>query len=161
VPEDVIQAPGVRAYQEACCLIAALDNERVSAVKEQLGEGELGNLTDVLAAERGYQGDEAQAVAIALRAQMMDVFVALRTRLEAQAEPALLGYLNHLAIGVRGNIDWSLNTVRYRVTDALRELAPTASLVLDAGYRQTPSSHPDADAKSLAPIAWWWNQLGT
>ena len=157
VPAWEMDSPRVRAISELAAMIGALDNDRISRFKEAHGDTEEQNLLRVLVAARGYSPAEALAEIVTLRDRMMCLFLRLRDQESPLGSPALRRYLADLGHMIRGHIDWSFTTARYR---ALYTAAGTRSGTVDLSmdWADEPADGL-LEAPPLPSIAWWWSQL--
>lgn len=157
VPGGELHSPPVRALTELFWMVAALDNDRVSRHKEQLGQRDGHNLVDAVRAARGIGEQEAADIAIAYRDRMMLLFLRLREQVRWRASEPLRMYLDSLLRGVRANIDWSLRTPRYAVLYAADRTTPAARLRLHGSVVDTPAAE-EGEPLPFPSIAWWWSQ---
>lgn len=155
VPGAEMDSPRVRALSELAAMIGALDNDRISRFKERHADANDHDPIRVIMRERGVTEGEALAALVALRDRMMCRFLTLRDRAAAGASPALARYLDDLGHMVRGHIDWSFRTARYRMLHGPSG-ALEGSMSLEGGWARAPS---DAltEAPALPSIAWWWS----
>ncbi|MFC0110551.1 terpene synthase family protein [Kibdelosporangium aridum] len=147
VPADEIDRPDVRALMEMACSLVGWDNDIASYYKEHKRSGDKLNLVDVIAHERGVSPGEALPEAVAFRDAVLDLF--LRLRDQVVAGPETMRYISGLSAWIRGNLDWSVNTARYRRPDR-----PTIAVTDDPDHVVGPFTPPPG-------IAWWWDQLRT
>jgi len=157
VPGSELHSPPVRALTELFWMIAALDNDRVSRHKEQLGEQDGHNVTDAVKAVRGVGEQEAEEIAISFRDRMMLLFLRLRQQVRLRASEPLRRYLDSLLHGIRSNIDWSLRTPRYAVLYDSDGLTPAARLRMHGSVVDSPGPVRD-EPLPFPSIAWWWSQ---
>lgn len=151
VPDGVRAQRPVRALTEMACVLVAWDTGFVSYDKEHRGQSDGHNLIDVVAHEFGGGVQPAVSRALALRDRIMGLFLRLREDLLAQGEPLLDRYIATLERLMRGGVDWSLASARYREAGA----SPEAVAVRPVGFADRPSdtaTHPPG----IASIDWWW-----
>ena len=131
------------------CAIVGYDNDIASYYKEHKRSDSKLDLVDVIAHERGQSPDAALPEAIAFR----DAVLQLYLRLNRQVEPAVSAetrrYLRGLSAWIRGNLDWSAQSARYR-----RSGEPTIGVSGDL-------TRPVLDFTPPAGVAWWWSRSGT
>lgn len=158
VPAVEMDSPAVRAATEAARLVAAFDNDLVSAGKERRLEQGASNIVDVLARTYAVPLPDAVVRATALRDRVMVLFLALCDRIGRTAGVELASYLDGLGHTIRGNIEWSLRVPRY-TSDATAVQHPGSGRALTPGWADQPS---DASLQpiGLPAISWWWDQLG-
>jgi hypothetical protein len=149
VPAGEMESPDVRALTEMACCLVGLDNDIASYYKEHARGGDKLNIVDVIAHERGQRPDAALPEAVAFR----DAVLAAYLRLSAQVKPGVSAstrrYLRGLSAWIRGNLDWSMRTARYR-----RPGEPAFRVSAEAPSIAAAFAPPEG-------VAWWWNQLRT
>ena len=144
VPAAEIDLPAVRALTEMACALVGYDNDIASYYKEHERSDDRINLIDVIANQYGVIAEEALRTAIALRDAVLDRYVDLRDVMEPLVSPGTRRYFDGLSAWIRGNLDWSANTARYRRPDR-----PTVAV----------SEERECDVRMQTPpvgIAWWW-----
>jgi Terpene synthase family 2, C-terminal metal binding len=112
------------------CNVACWHNDLFSLDKE-LAWGDVHNLVVVLARERQLSLPRARALAVEYCNREVASFIPTARRLAphgAEIDGMLAGYQRGLGALMRGNLDWSLGTDRYR-----RSLAPQEKAVGTAG----------------------------
>ncbi|WP_030663498.1 hypothetical protein [Streptomyces rimosus] len=159
VPAREMDSPAVCALTEMAILVAALDNDRYSLVKEVTRHQTEQNIFSVLMRHDGSPPARAVADAVALRDRVLHRFLVLRERILPRASAELRRCLTDLGHGIRGNIEWGLRVPRYL---SLRSAAagpgaisPPAHITL-ADRPSDPSGAP----LPLPSVAWWWDDLG-
>lgn len=147
VPPAELESCDVRALTEMACSMVGLDNDIASYYKEhQRGTDKL-NLVDVIAHERGQTPNDALPAAVAYRDAVLRLYVRLSRQVEPQVSAATQRYIAGLSAWIRGNLDWSMHTCRYRKagTETIR--------VVDAAYLPADGFSPPEG------VAWWWTRL--
>ena len=145
---DEIESPDIRALTEITCSVTGIDNDIASYYKEHSRAGDTLNLVDVIAHERGVDPRQAIPEALDMRDAQVALFLQLSEKVRPTLSPAGHKYLAGLSAWIRGNLDWSMHTGRYRrgdrstvtVTETARRALPTG-IIPPAG------------------ISWWWSRL--
>jgi hypothetical protein len=145
VPAAEIDRPAVRALTEMACSLVGWDNDIASYYKEHQRSGDRINLVDVIADEAGSSPAEALPRAIALRDAVLARYLELCGEIEGVVGESTRRYVGGLSAWIRGNLDWSANTARYRRPDR-----PTVA-VSDTREHVVGDSFPQPPG-----IAWWW-----
>ncbi|MFC8981094.1 terpene synthase family protein [Streptomyces sp. NPDC057411] len=118
LPPDEMGSPLVRAAEETALTAAFLDNELLSRAKERArGEYDSGFIPVLLAQPQPRALQDAIDTTTAVRDQIMDLHLRLRTALHAHGDPRLHRYtdaLGHLSAGITA---FSRNTLRYTSTE--------------------------------------------
>lgn len=150
VPAEEIESADIRALTEMTCCLVGLDNDIASYYKEHTRSGDTINLVDVIAHERGRSAPEAVPEAVAFRDAVLALYLQLSEHVLAQATVSTRRYIGGLSSWIRGNLDWSTHTARYR-----REGQATIRIC------DTPRAFAIASAGFTPPagIAWWWTRL--
>jgi hypothetical protein len=146
VPAEEMETADVRALTEAMCLLVGLDNDIVSYHKERRRSGDKINMIHVIAHERGQEPDEALTEAVAFRDALLTLFLKLRSQVEPTASAATRRYISGLSAWIRGNLDWSTHTARYR--DPGQENIQVVDV-------------PSRPAQEFSPpdgVSWWWSR---
>jgi hypothetical protein len=144
VPATEIDRPAVRALTEMACSLVGWDNDIASYYKEHQRSGDRINLVDVIADEAGIEPAEALPRAIALRDAVLARYLGLSGEIEDVVGASTRRYVGGLSAWIRGNLDWSANTARYRRPDR-----PTVAV--------TDTREPVVGDFPQPPgIAWWW-----
>jgi hypothetical protein len=152
VPAAEMDAPAVRALTEMAIMVAALDNDRYSLVKE-LGRRHTGqNLYTVLLHHTCSTLPEAIHEGTRLRDRVLLRFLALRESTRPGMSGAGRTYLDDLAHGIVGNAEWGQRVPRYvsRGDDpgpANQAALTWADAPMDSSSRPLP--YPTA--------SWWWD----
>jgi hypothetical protein len=147
VPEVELRRADVQALTEMACSVVGWDNDIASYYKEHQRSGDQLNMVDVMAHELGLGTSEAMPHVIGLRDAALELFLNLRQQVTPGAGPETARYIAGLASWIRGNLDWSVNTARYRRPDRA-----TITVTDELDHDIPPSTPPDG-------IAWWWHQL--
>lgn len=150
LPPYVMERPEVQALNEMVCTIVGWDNDLLTYWKECTRGGAAHNLVTVLAQQRGCSPAEAIDEAVAMRDRVLRLFLHLRERVGADADPRLRDYLAGLSSWIRGHLDWGMATARYRNPEDPADLPQDfAHDFRDALLEPLP----------IPSIAWWWRQL--
>lgn len=156
VPAREMDSPAVCALTEMAICVDALDNDRHSLAKER-GRGQTGqNVVSVLMHQDHTPPDRALLDAVALRDAVLVRFLDLSRRVRARAGAALRRYLDDLAHGIRGNIEWGLRVPRYSSTSGTGPGRAPAPVTL--AFCDSPRTGPH-DPRDLPTTAWWWHDL--
>jgi 5-epi-alpha-selinene synthase len=110
--------PALRRLHEITVNVACWHNDLFSLEKE-LAYGDVHNLVVVMARERNMSLNEARALAVRHCNQEMAAFAPAARRLPAldpETDAQVAAHERALGALMRGNLDWSLDTVRYRET---------------------------------------------
>lgn len=149
--------PDLRALTEMCCALVGFDNDLVSYHKEQEGGGDWMNLVDILAHERRLSVPEAAAEALLLRDTTLALYLERKSLIAHRLSDEGQRYVAGLSAWIRGNLDWSFSSDRYRVAHV-----PFPSIVATAPslapVTPTPSirgwwSHRPSSAELRSPLA--------
>jgi hypothetical protein len=146
VPPAEMERPDVRALTEMACSIVGMDNDIASYYKEHERSDCRLNLVDVIAHERGQAPDQALPEAVAYRDAVLARYLELTRQVEPQVSGVTRRYICGLSAWIRGNLDWSMHTRRYR-----RAGKETIRVV------DVPHS-PVAEFSPPAGVAWWWSR---
>ncbi|MEV4315480.1 hypothetical protein [Actinocrispum sp. NPDC049592] len=146
VPADEIDRPDVRALTEMACDVVGWDNDIASYYKEHKRTGDKLNMIDVMAHERQETSQAALSDAVGLRNRVLALYLQLHDETKPRVSRATVRYLHGLSAWIRGNLDWSIGTARYRKHDR-----PTIQVT--AVPPVIPSLPPPPG------IAWWWDQV--
>jgi hypothetical protein len=106
----------VQRLVQITCNVACWHNDLFSLSKE-LAHGDVHNLVVVLAREQGVELSQARARAVQMCNREVRAFTATARRLPgfgADADRLLAQYRRGMGALMRGNLDWSLGTDRYR-----------------------------------------------
>ncbi|MFF5338858.1 hypothetical protein [Streptomyces sp. NPDC013181] len=101
----------------------------------------------------GGTPEQALHRAVGLRDRVLCRFLELRDAVRARASAPLRRYVDDLAHGIRGNIEWAARTLRYS-GGAARDAGPVRPRWTDAPL---PGGR---DPSGLPSIAWWWQVSG-
>jgi hypothetical protein len=146
-PFEETESADVRALMEMACGIVGYDNDIASYYKEHARSSNKLNLVDVIAHERQETPDEALPEAIAFRDAVLALYLELYRQVEPAVSDATRRYMWGLSAWIRGNLDWSMNSARYR-----RAGESTIAVCSDLTCA-IPSLTPPAG------VAWWWSRL--
>jgi hypothetical protein len=116
LPDPVLRHPAVRAYGAAGNDLLSWFNDLLSLDRDAATSGGH-NLVLALAAERALPVADAVPAAVELWRTRMDDFVGLRAAVPSfgpAVDRALERHLDGVGHAVRGTIDWSLGSARYR-----------------------------------------------
>ncbi|MFV0137778.1 terpene synthase family protein [Streptomyces sp. HMX87] len=153
VPDREMHRPAVRALTEMAIMVAALDNDRHSLVKELSGGQADQNIYTVLMQERSCSLPEAVELATAVRDRILLRFLQLHDRVRPSAGSALATYLQGLRYGIRGNNEWGLRVPRYlslgHWPDAMDDTLPP--------WADAPADTRPGPVEGAPGIAWWWD----
>lgn len=149
VPSDEIDRPDVRALTEMACSLVGWDNDIASYYKEHKRSGDKLNLVDVIANQERLSPSEALPKAVAFRDAVLALYLRLREQTILAVGPDTQRYIGGLSAWIRGNLDWSVHTARYRRPDRA-----TIEVTDDPNY-VVPHLVPPPG------IAWWWDELKT
>jgi hypothetical protein len=155
VPAREMESAKVRALSELAAMIGALDNDRISRAKELSADADDLDLLRVMMRAKGAGPEDALAELARLRDRMMCRFLVLREEVLAEASPALRRYADDLGHMIRGHIEWSFRTARYRALHD-KSGAPAGSVSLEGGFALAPADSL-SEAPPLPSIAWWWS----
>lgn len=126
LPESVYDSPEFTAALDAACNVVCWTNDVYSLDKER-SLGEVHNLVYVVQRHRNLDQDAALAHVCAAISAETELFLARETEL-LRAFPGeievLTRYLAGMRSWMRGNLDWSRRTLRYRGPDAAAEPRP-------------------------------------
>jgi Terpene synthase family 2, C-terminal metal binding len=151
VPGDELHRPQVRWLSEMCCAMVGFDNDIMSHWKETLRTRDGINLVDTLASQRRLPPGKVLAEAIALRDRVLARYVRLRDETVHSVSAPTRRYLSDLDAWIRGNLDWGMNSRRYRNPTDPADLPNTA-------VAQRPTC---TDPTPLPGIAEWWPRPAT
>ncbi|MEV3970162.1 hypothetical protein AB0K68_18735 [Streptomyces sp. NPDC050698] len=148
LPPTAARDPRIRALDQAVALAAGIDNDIYSFPREDaVGQK---NILHILMRDHDCSLHEATLLAVDLRNRVMHLYARLRDQVTEEADPATARYTQDIGHIVRGNLQWSHTTARYRSQPADAPLITTAE---SRGIDPTPLPLPAA--------AWWWAQLPT
>jgi hypothetical protein len=148
-PLEEAECADVRALTEMACGLVGYDNDIASYYKEHARSNSELNLVDVIAHQCQQSPDAALPKAIAFRDAVLAAYFELYQQVEPAVSDATRRYMSGLSAWIRGNLDWSMNSARYR-----RVGEPTIQVSSDRS-RAIPSYTPPAG------VAWWWTRLRT
>lgn len=143
IPCDELNTPAVRALAEMMIVVASLDNDQHSALREQ-ARGEIS--PTIFRCVRQGGGTSSAAEATALRDRVLTRFLLLRDRVKRDASPALRLLIDNLGYIIAGNVEWGTRVARYHGLHL-----SDVSLRRHAGPTDSADSPPGIDA-----IDWWW-----
>jgi hypothetical protein len=142
-----LESADVRALTEMACAIVGLDNDIASYHKEHLRSTDKLNLVDVIAHERGRTPNQVLPEAVAFRDAVLDLYLRLCRQVEPQVGATTRRYIAGLSAWIRGNLDWSMHTGRYR------KAGKETIWIVDVPYL------PAAEFSPPEGVAWWWARL--
>lgn len=154
VPAREMDSSVVQALTEMAICVAALDNDRHSFARESGRHQTDQNLLTVLMAQDGSTPEQALHGAVALRDSVLCRFLELSETVRVRASPPLRRYVDDLAHGIRGNIEWALGVPRYREGDAAGGARHSAALS-SPHWTDTPLAGGQ-DLRRLPSVSWWW-----
>ncbi|MGR4853995.1 terpene synthase family protein [Streptomyces sp. LARHCF252] len=160
VPDREMDSPAVRALTEMAMMVASLDNDHHSHIRETSRRQTEQNIVNVLMTHHRYSPRRAVDEAVALRDAVLDRFLSLRDRVIPRASSPLRHYLTDLGHGIRGNIEWGLRVPRYLSPDGVApaQAARIPAQTANGRWTDTPRTSR-LDPRRLPSIAWWWNDL--
>lgn len=144
-----MDSPVVRALTETAILVAALDNDSHSLLRE-LGGHTVQNIYSVLQCETGGSFEETLQAAACLRDRVLLQFLRLRDRVRPRLSEPGRCYVDGLAHGIRGNAEWGLKVPRYGKDGISDDDSPGVAW----------AEKPLDDSREPLPIpsiAWWWD----
>lgn len=133
MPEALERSPGVRRMRELCNGVVSLTNDLFSYPKEVLRSRNPNNVLHVLMTHEGLGLEEAVDRTVELLRGMVEEFHGREQALHDRVGPSdvLSSYVRGLRSWMRGNIDWSLRSGRYR---SLHSVFPELRLVTEMGH---------------------------
>jgi hypothetical protein len=147
VPATEIDLPAIRALTEMTCLVVGLDNDIASYHKEHERGTDYLNLVDVLAHEHRGQPHDTLPEVILLRDSILELYMRMRDQVSPHVSVDTQRYLRGLSTWIRGNLDWSIHTGRYRAHGK-----PTIEVT-------TRAPRAAAARPTLPGISWWWDHV--
>jgi hypothetical protein len=150
-PNQVWEDRRVVALTEMAACLPNYATEIHSYAKDGYRTRDKYNLVDAAAATHGYDSQQALIAAVAMHDRIMCRFLELSEQVERDADTQLMRYLQSLHNYVRGLIDWTLATPRYRYLNGVDGPIITQS----AGLTDTPSDDSH-EPLPIPSIAWWW-----
>ncbi|MFD0315534.1 terpene synthase family protein [Streptomyces flavalbus] len=154
VPDREMHRPAVRALTEMAIMVAALDNDRHSLVKELAPGHADQNIHTVLMAEHSVPLQDAVHLATGLRDRVLLRFLDLYDQVRPTASADLRCYLQGLRYGMRGNNEWGLRVPRY----LSRGHWPDVMELSELTYAEEPSDTRPGPVEGAPGIAWWWDR---
>ncbi len=155
VPAREMDSAAVCALTEMAICVAALDNDRHSFARESGRRQTDQNILTVLMAQDGSTAEQALHDAVALRDSVLCRFLELGEKVRARAGRPLRRYLDDLAHGIRGNIDWARDVPRYLHTYGRGAVPRTPTAVPSTAWSEIPLADGRVPPR-LPTIAWWW-----
>ncbi|MFH9421854.1 terpene synthase family protein [Streptomyces sp. NPDC017529] len=154
LPNEAAETPRIRALTQIASALVTFANDVYSYHREVKEQSLESNLVGVLEHELRVPPQEAMARAAALHDRLMCLYVTLRDRTAYRAAPETRCYLGQLDHFIRGNLDYSAVTPRYRTDpSAVPDPAPAFGVWADSPCDGSLEPLP------LRPVAWWWDQL--
>ncbi|MFF9556257.1 terpene synthase family protein [Streptomyces albus] len=162
--------PGARLDGRVCALgdmanfLAMWDNDLFGHAREtfhsqRYGHPVLPNAVNILSRERDVNPQEAMRLAIAVRDQVMKLFLQLSDEVLLDADPVLARYVHALGCFVPGYLEWALKiTDRYARTFDLTETDEVAEFPLPSVCSEPPEEISEEEL-DLPVIARWREQL--
>jgi hypothetical protein len=144
IPGDEMDSLLMQALIESATLVAGLDNDRHSFVKEDREFLCAQHLFSVLMQERGISLKEALWQGCKLRDRVLRRFLCLQDRVMTVGSAHSRTFAQLLGQGIRGNLDWATANTRYGQT------AESYCLT------DTPIDGDPAPPAGAPSIAWWW-----
>ncbi|GGK91365.1 hypothetical protein Sme01_53700 [Sphaerisporangium melleum] len=132
VPAEVYDGDAFARALEAACDVVCWTNDLYSLDKET-SVGEYHNLVTVVGRARGLDRAEAIGTVAGMITERLAEYLALEPAVRAESRgwtPQVEAYLAGMRSWMRGNLDWSASTRRYR--DALRDGAAPADYLESA-----------------------------
>ncbi|HEY3872508.1 MAG TPA: hypothetical protein VGM10_29400 [Actinocrinis sp.] len=148
VPAHEMENPDIRALTEMTCCLVGLDNDIASYHKEHARGRDTLNLIDVIAHEHRSTPSEALPEAIDFRDAVLTVYLCLSDQVRSAVGGTTRRYMSGLSAWIRGNLDWSMHTARYRRHDQ-------ATITVT----EAPRAAAVAEFAPPTGIAWWWTRL--
>lgn len=141
-----------RALLEIAATLLNWGVELFSYSKEQQRTGDGQNLIDILIASHDCPPDRAFHEAMALWDSIMALYLRMRNNILRDNTDELGPYVTTLDSYIRGGLQWSSETLRYRSVDGLGE----KPAFVPGGWSDTP---PDVSVEPVPvpSIRWWWH----
>ncbi|MGW6915360.1 terpene synthase family protein [Kitasatospora sp. NPDC054939] len=143
-----LDRPAVRALIDMTNLVTGWDNDVYGYARDHAAATlDRVNLPDVLVRSLGCAPAEAVRLGLGLRDEVLARFLRLGDRTAATAGPALRALLANLTAGIRGHLDWTAGTDRFRTAGTL------------ARWPQPLTDRRPVPPVWLPPISgslWWW-----
>jgi 5-epi-alpha-selinene synthase len=117
LPPEMMEDPTIKRLNVLANHIICWSNDIISLAKE-MQVGEVHNLVLILQREQGGSVEEALQRAATMHDEEVRAFVELEQRLPSWGErldPGIRSYVDVLRCWMRANMDWSLDSERYRV----------------------------------------------
>nr|QVV57683.1 terpene cyclase [Myxococcales bacterium] len=121
LPANIIADPFVQRMRHLCTRVVAFTNDVVSFQKEVLKNQNPNNLIHVLMIRRSCSFPAAAAEALAIINADVQEFIHSRKNAPAfppDVAPMITLYLDGMEHWMRGNLDWSLSSPRYKAPDS-------------------------------------------
>ncbi|WP_157529488.1 hypothetical protein [Nocardia sp. NRRL S-836] len=142
--EATLADPACGVLLDLTASIINWDNDFHSYDGDRADPGNGRNLVSQVRVRLGCGEQDAIAAAVALRNEVMALFLRLRDRLHHRADPDLRRFLAGLGHYLRGNLDWHELSGRYATTGI--SLVPEWERVWCDPRLRTPA------------ISWWWDE---
>ncbi|NRQ33617.1 hypothetical protein HII36_17425 [Nonomuraea sp. NN258] len=152
VPAAEMDSPAVRALTEMAILVAGLDNDRHSLVKELGRQHTDQNIYTVLMHHVHPELPDAVHAASCMRDRVLSRFVRLREAIRPRLSTAGRLYLDGLAFGIRGNAEWGQRVPRY----VSRGDDPGATYQDALTWADSPLDGRD-EPLPYPTVSWWWD----
>ncbi|MDJ1133564.1 terpene synthase family protein [Streptomyces iconiensis] len=154
VPAAELEHPAVRALTEMAIMVAALDNDSHSLLKEMKRGHTDQNIYSVLMRHEDLTVREAVRAATALRDRVLLRYLDVHERVRRRAGEELRCYLDGLSFGIRGNAEWGLRVPRYLSLGRVPDEA-MGDAALEWAERPAVTTRAPLPAPS---VAWWWDR---
>ncbi|MFI9232668.1 terpene synthase family protein [Streptomyces rimosus] len=154
LPSEEAETPRIRALTQVASALVTFANDVYSYHREVKEQSLESNLVGILEHELRVPPQEAMTRAAALHDRLMCLYLALRERIARRATPEVRCYLGQLDHFIRGNLDYSAVSPRYRDDPgAAPDPAPAFGVWADS------PSDGSLEPLPLRTVAWWWDQL--
>ena len=152
LPNSDMENPRMRALTQIASTLVTIGND-VYSYHREVQEGSLeSNIVGVLMHWDNLRAPEAMAKAAAIHDRLMCLYMALYDQTKMNAGPEVRLYLDQLSNFIRGNLDYSAVTPRYKV------LPTDVSGRATADWADSPSDGR-LTPLPLPAVAWWWDEL--
>ncbi|NUP81544.1 MAG: hypothetical protein HOV96_28800 [Nonomuraea sp.] len=152
VPAAEMDAPAVRALTEMAIMVASLDNDRYSLIKELTRHHTEQNLYTVLLGRTCDTLAEAVHAGTCLRDRVFLRFLRLRERIRPRLSTAGRAYVDGLAYGIKGNAEWGQRVPRYVSRGEDPGPADDGAITwADRPLDDNPEPLP------YPTVSWWWD----
>ncbi|MGW3076175.1 terpene synthase family protein [Kitasatospora sp. NPDC001132] len=114
-PAEEADGPALRRLRDITANLVSWDNDLYSHTKEKADDQGRHNLVEVLARHHGCPSAEARGLAVAMRDSEMGAFIELSEAVRTDGSAASAAYARSLGVWLRGHIEWSRGSSRFRV----------------------------------------------